>query len=33
MKLYLDTGSVDEIQKAASFGHLDGITTNPSLVS
>ena len=33
MKLYLDTGSVDEIRKAASYGLVDGITTNPSLVS
>ncbi len=33
MKLYLDTGNVDEIRKAASYGMIDGITTNPSLVS
>lgn len=33
MKLYLDTGNVDEIREAASYGMVDGITTNPSLVS
>ena len=33
MKLYLDTGSVKEIREAGSYGHVDGITTNPSLVS
>ncbi len=33
MKLYLDTGNVDEIREAASYGLIDGITTNPSLVS
>ncbi len=33
MKLYLDTGNVEEIRKAASYGMIDGITTNPSLVS
>ena len=33
MKLYLDTGNVDEIREAARYGLVDGITTNPSLVS
>ncbi|WP_447975158.1 fructose-6-phosphate aldolase [Nitrospira sp. Kam-Ns4a] len=33
MKIFLDTASVKEIQEAASFGILDGVTTNPSLVS
>ncbi len=33
MKLYLDTGNVNEIREAASYGMVDGITTNPSLVS
>jgi transaldolase len=33
MKLFLDTANVKEIQEAASFGLVDGITTNPSLVS
>ncbi|WP_447970415.1 fructose-6-phosphate aldolase [Nitrospira sp. M1] len=33
MKIYLDTGNIKEIREAASFGVIDGITTNPSLVS
>lgn len=33
MKLYLDTANVKEIGEAASFGVLDGVTTNPSLVA
>jgi len=33
MKLFLDTANVKEIQEAASIGLLDGVTTNPSLVS
>jgi len=33
MKIYLDTASVKEIHEAASFGLLDGVTTNPSLVA
>jgi len=33
MKLYLDTANVKEIVEAASFGVLDGVTTNPSLVA
>ena len=33
MKIYLDTGNVKEIKEAASMGILDGVTTNPSLVS
>ncbi len=33
MKLYLDTGNIDEIREAASSGLIDGITTNPSLIS
>ena len=33
MKIYLDTANVKEIQEAASFGLLDGVTTNPSLVA
>lgn len=32
MKIYLDTANVKEIHEAASFGLLDGVTTNPSLV-
>lgn len=33
MKIFLDTASVDEIREAAAWGILDGVTTNPSLVS
>lgn len=33
MKIFLDTGSAKEIREAASYGLLDGVTTNPSLVS
>ena len=33
MKIYLDTGNVKEITEAARLGILDGVTTNPSLVS
>ena len=33
MKIYLDTGNVKEIREAANYGVLDGVTTNPSLVS
>jgi transaldolase len=33
MKLFLDTANVDEIREAASWGILDGVTTNPSLVA
>lgn len=33
MKFFLDTALVDEIQKAADWGLLDGVTTNPSLVA
>lgn len=33
MKIFLDTGNVDEIREAMSWGVLDGVTTNPSLVA
>ncbi len=33
MKIFLDTANVKEIQEAADLGLLDGVTTNPSLVS
>jgi transaldolase len=32
MKFFLDTANVKEIYEGASFGILDGVTTNPSLV-
>jgi len=33
MKLFIDTANIDEIREAASWGLLDGVTTNPSLVA
>ncbi|HNE83374.1 MAG TPA: transaldolase family protein, partial [bacterium] len=33
MKFFIDTANLDEIREAASLGILDGVTTNPSLVS
>ncbi len=33
MKLFIDTAEIDEIRKVASWGILDGVTTNPSLVA
>ncbi len=31
-QLFLDTASIEEIQEAASWGILDGVTTNPTLM-
>ena len=33
MLIFLDTGNTKEIKEAASWGVLDGVTTNPSLVA
>jgi len=33
MRIFLDTANIDEIRHAASLGVIDGVTTNPSLVS
>jgi transaldolase len=33
MKFFLDTANLDEIRDAASTGVLDGVTTNPTLIS
>lgn len=33
MKFFLDTANLDEIKKAASWGIIDGVTTNPTLVA
>lgn len=33
MKFYLDTANVDQVAEIASWGILDGVTTNPSLVA
>lgn len=33
MKLFVDTGKVEEVRKAAEWGILDGVTTNPTLIA
>ncbi len=33
MKFFLDTANLDEIREAAALGVLDGVTTNPTLLS
>lgn len=33
MKLFVDTGDVDEVKKANEWGILDGVTTNPTLIA
>ncbi|MGP1362700.1 MAG: fructose-6-phosphate aldolase [Bacteroides sp.] len=33
MKFFLDTANLKEIEEAASYGVLDGVTTNPSLMA
>lgn len=33
MKFFIDTANLDEIKQAAAMGILDGVTTNPSLLS
>jgi len=33
MKLFIDSANIDEIREAASWGVLDGVTTNPTLVA
>lgn len=33
MKIFIDTANVDEIRKAAAFGIISGVTTNPSLIA
>ncbi len=33
MKLFIDTAAIEEIREAASWGVIDGVTTNPSLVA
>ncbi len=32
MKIFIDSADLDEIKKAYSYGILDGVTTNPSLI-
>ena len=31
MKIFVDTGSIKDIEALASLGIIDGVTTNPSL--
>jgi len=33
MKLFVDTGDIEEVRKAAEWGVLDGVTTNPTLIA
>jgi len=33
MRLFLDTGNIDQIRQAAKLGIISGVTTNPSLMS
>ncbi len=33
MKLFVDTGDVEEVRMAADWGILDGVTTNPTLIA
>jgi transaldolase len=33
MKIYLDTANIAEIREVASWGILDGVTTNPTLIA
>lgn len=33
MKFFLDTASLDDIRRAAPWGIIDGVTTNPSLIA
>lgn len=33
MKFFLDTANLDEIKKGASWGIVDGVTTNPTLIA
>ncbi len=32
MKIFLDTANLDHIKEAVSWGIIDGVTTNPSLI-
>lgn len=33
MKIFLDTANIEQIKEAISYGVIDGVTTNPSLIS
>ncbi len=32
MKIFLDTAALEDIKEAVSWGIIDGVTTNPSLI-
>jgi len=32
MKIFIDTANIEEIRTAHSWGIIDGVTTNPSLI-
>ena len=33
MKIFIDTANIDEIREANTWGIIDGVTTNPSLIA
>lgn len=33
MRIFIDSANIDEIRKAAEYGIIDGVTTNPSLIA
>jgi len=33
MKLFLDTGNIEDVKRAADWGVIDGVTTNPTLIA
>ncbi len=33
MRIFIDSANLDEIRKAAEYGVIDGVTTNPSLIA
>ena len=33
MKIFVDTGDIEEVKKAADLGVIDGVTTNPTLIA
>ena len=33
MQFFLDTANLDDLRKAAAWGIVDGVTTNPSLIA
>ena len=33
MEFFIDTGDIEEIREASTWGIVDGVTTNPSLIA